>query len=277
MDTGDGDYDPNCKDNLKNPWFSLSLRCSHTDDGTNIPDIERVYYEQDQCEYQIFLDSIYGCPVECGVIDNKLCNNKGICGYDFTNNEPKCFCYNGYESDPDCEVLSDSVTKPQPVINPDEPSELWSHKFTVDDSEILYDMSAWHLNGSDFKIKDSKSEWVFLLNMATYIDPDIVPNVCKQATKPCIDFDYENNTCLEYEDIDDGSGIAFRWNPLTHECQLIGTELKWELYDDSRPAHGLRLGGILSYSFSLKNTEDEHGKIIICTCFDVFQPQNVDV
>ena len=251
--SGNGDYDAQCgnepsENQGRNAMMALALRCTD-EPGTNIPDTEMVYFKKDSCEYQIFLNSIHGCPIECDRFNGKLCNSKGVCGHDYTNNIPKCFCYNGYESNSGCIDLDTSATTPGKVINPDQASTDWSHTFDInngDDDEsvagdILYDMSVWHLNGSDFKIKDSDAEDdVYLLNFADYIDPDILPKECMKATKPCKIFDYEDNECLEYQNISNGTGVAFRWNEFKKECDLIATELEWELYDDARPARGVR-------------------------------------
>lgn len=42
------------------------------------------------------IESIWGCPIECGIYKGKLCGGNGICKYDWINNEPKCFCDGNY-------------------------------------------------------------------------------------------------------------------------------------------------------------------------------------
>ena len=57
---------------------------------------DSIVIEYPQCVYNLQLESIYGCPVECGQVDNKLCGGRGVCGYDRDRQAPRCFCNDGY-------------------------------------------------------------------------------------------------------------------------------------------------------------------------------------
>ena len=52
--------------------------------------------EYPMCTYNMQLESIYGWPVECGQVNNKLCGGNGVCGYDHDTSAPRCFCNDGY-------------------------------------------------------------------------------------------------------------------------------------------------------------------------------------
>jgi hypothetical protein len=76
-------------------------------DPNNIPDSELVY-EGDSttagstCAYEIFLKSLYGCPVECPSPANQtsgvpqLCSNHGVCDFDSVLGASRCFCNPGW-------------------------------------------------------------------------------------------------------------------------------------------------------------------------------------
>ena len=53
------------------------------------------------CAYEVTMNSVYGCPLECPRVDGMVCANKGICAYDgledgFTvdggKGEARCLC-----------------------------------------------------------------------------------------------------------------------------------------------------------------------------------------
>lgn len=77
-------------------YLEIAFPCA--DDIMNIPDKE-VIEEVKDCQYELIVPSIYGCPTECGVKDRQLCNNKGICRYDRTEKASRCFCSKGWEGD----------------------------------------------------------------------------------------------------------------------------------------------------------------------------------
>lgn len=54
--------------------------------------VEEVGY----CSYEVFLRTAYGCPVECPIINNQLCNGHGICGYNTDSNRAACYCNVGW-------------------------------------------------------------------------------------------------------------------------------------------------------------------------------------
>jgi hypothetical protein len=86
-------------------------------DVTNIPDQELIE-ETKMCNYEIFVRSAFGCPVECPVTQDpntgarSLCSNHGICDFDAAIGTSRCFCNNGYEGK-DC----GTATVPPPALS----------------------------------------------------------------------------------------------------------------------------------------------------------------
>jgi len=63
--------------------------------GDKSPYIIEYAQEPDVCQYHIQMTSIQGCPKECLVTSNGLCDGHGECSYDSTSKSPHCFCYEG--------------------------------------------------------------------------------------------------------------------------------------------------------------------------------------
>lgn len=52
--------------------------------------------EPNLCQYHFVMESYHGCPVECPVTKNGLCNSHGHCSFDPTLKAPHCYCNEGY-------------------------------------------------------------------------------------------------------------------------------------------------------------------------------------
>eukprot|EP01084_Bolivina_argentea_P122784 217581_1 len=238
-----GDFNSKCpySDHRgENQWFELILECA--DDYNNVPDDEMVFYIPDRCQYYTKMKSVYGCPAECGTYNKHLCAGNGICGFDFTNTQPKCMCYQG-NSGTNCATNGDSSVHVIPAVNTEVPNPQYSHIFPQVKGKVTYDLSAAHLQNGDFTILDQNSKWIYLLDLDSMIDPDILPEVCKtKAGLPCKTFG-NDNTCTEYENIPIGQGIAFRYNAEQTECQLLATDSSFILYDENEPAKGISFMG----------------------------------
>jgi hypothetical protein len=48
------------------------------------------------CSYAAFMYSQVGCPLECPRTPKGVCNNQGVCGYDWTASTARCYCNSGY-------------------------------------------------------------------------------------------------------------------------------------------------------------------------------------
>ncbi len=93
---GGGDACPQQKTRSLRIW----LEC--VPDAYNVPDQELVV-ETNDCFYEIFAPSAYGCPTECPLNNKQLCSNHGLCGFDSGMKKSKCFCNSGF-SGADCSI-----------------------------------------------------------------------------------------------------------------------------------------------------------------------------
>lgn len=59
--------------------------------------------EPSKCQYHMVMRSWYGCPTECPITGNGLCNSHGHCSYDTQAKAPYCYCNQGW-SGPACDV-----------------------------------------------------------------------------------------------------------------------------------------------------------------------------
>lgn len=80
---------------------SLKLWLLCDPDAYNIPDSELVQ-ETGSCNYEIFVNSAFGCPAECPVTQDpvngrSLCSNHGLCDFDAAIQNSRCFCNTGWE------------------------------------------------------------------------------------------------------------------------------------------------------------------------------------
>lgn len=53
--------------------------------------------EPSVCQYHMIMRSYYGCPAECPITSNGLCNSHGHCAYDSKAKQPYCYCNEGFE------------------------------------------------------------------------------------------------------------------------------------------------------------------------------------
>lgn len=90
-----------CAQNGPSRSLTVWLQCE--DDNSNKPDDEPVL-ETGSCAYEIFVKTLYGCPLECGGLTNgRLCTGHGICDYDTSVKSSRCFCNDGFSGD-DCSI-----------------------------------------------------------------------------------------------------------------------------------------------------------------------------
>lgn len=75
-------------------YRSLAMEMTCKDENHNIPDEEPVY--ENNCAYMFAIDSIYGCPTECGIYRGSLCGKRGVCKFDLDTRKPHCYCQKGY-------------------------------------------------------------------------------------------------------------------------------------------------------------------------------------
>lgn len=53
--------------------------------------------EPSVCQYHMTMKSYHGCPVECPITGNGLCNSHGHCAYDTKSKQPYCYCNEGFD------------------------------------------------------------------------------------------------------------------------------------------------------------------------------------
>ena len=78
---------------------SLTVWLQCDDDVNNKPDDEPVFENMnDLCSYEVYVKTAYGCPVECGGLtsNGKLCGGHGLCDFDTSLGNSKCFCNDGW-------------------------------------------------------------------------------------------------------------------------------------------------------------------------------------
>eukprot|EP01036_Dinobryon_divergens_P022919 gene22919-31223_t len=65
--------------------------------------------EPDKCAYKIAMKSFYGCPTECPITSNGLCDSHGFCGFDSNKQKSYCYCNAGFYGSA-CESTSAPVS-----------------------------------------------------------------------------------------------------------------------------------------------------------------------
>ena len=62
------------------------------------------------CQYRLVMKSINGCPTECPITSNGLCNSHGHCAYDSKSGTPYCYCNEGFYGAACDSTTSDAVS-----------------------------------------------------------------------------------------------------------------------------------------------------------------------
>lgn len=75
----------------------------------NVESVVTSAQEPELCEYHLHMKSYYGCPKECPITSNGLCNSHGHCAYDSKAKKSYCYCNNGYSGSA-CNVKGSSTT-----------------------------------------------------------------------------------------------------------------------------------------------------------------------
>lgn len=76
-----------------NREFTVKLKCEN--DPSSVPRQSDVT-EYAPCKYQLTIYTMHGCPSGCSAYANSLCAAQGLCGYDFSTNRSRCFCYHKF-------------------------------------------------------------------------------------------------------------------------------------------------------------------------------------
>lgn len=71
--------------------MTIKMKCSES--WGMIPDSTVL---EETCHYELMFETVYGCPLECPMVNRKLCGGNGFCGMDQDDNSPRCFCNEGH-------------------------------------------------------------------------------------------------------------------------------------------------------------------------------------
>jgi len=72
--------------------FEISVPCVDT-----VATLPLYANEPDYCQYKVEIPSYHGCPLECPIHKGRLCGGEGVCRYDSSAGQPRCFCNDGRE------------------------------------------------------------------------------------------------------------------------------------------------------------------------------------
>merc|ERR1719464_936476 len=106
----DGDYSAGCGHNRQ---VDIRFVCDNDQGAYGIPGESKseVDYtlttgaETEVCHYRMEFHTVYGCPSQCLIVGNKLCNGVGLCGYDWSIQQPRCYCYSLWSGD-SCTIIN---------------------------------------------------------------------------------------------------------------------------------------------------------------------------
>lgn len=92
-----------CPGNI-NRALTLQLMCA---DIASTQPSSRVS-ELSTCDYSLTFQTLFACPLECGIANRRLCAGHGICKYDVDASASRCFCNQGYSGN-DCSQLDSAA------------------------------------------------------------------------------------------------------------------------------------------------------------------------
>eukprot|EP00486_Rosalina_sp_Unknown_P009849 CAMPEP_0201596474 /NCGR_PEP_ID=MMETSP0190_2-20130828/193148_1 /ASSEMBLY_ACC=CAM_ASM_000263 /TAXON_ID=37353 /ORGANISM="Rosalina sp." /LENGTH=466 /DNA_ID=CAMNT_0048056841 /DNA_START=573 /DNA_END=1973 /DNA_ORIENTATION=+ len=255
-----GDYDTSCHSNRQ---FNIQFVCE--DNILFVPE-EEPAYEHSPCSYTLAVPSQYGCPIECGVFDNKVCGGQGLCGYDYTNDASRCFCYNKYSGD-DCATYDENADVPDESQVPSSFSTFYctmtkgcaySAEDVQNEGDVLvaYDLqqfsssdSAAGQNGGVYIVEDkdydvdTNRKWTYYVAIANVLNPaasdSILPDSCKSIPGPC---DPTKEDCNN-NNTGSTTGFVYQVSDTGDECWLLGSGFpSADLYDKiDDPAKGITI------------------------------------
>eukprot|EP01084_Bolivina_argentea_P056250 102992_1 len=239
-----GDYSLFCQDESKNREIDLIFRCDPQTVGTELSNTAIIIEDADKaaCHYRMELNSIWGCPVQCGIYNNALCSNKGICSYDFSNNVPKCFCYSDFEGD-GCQKEKRGNSKTH-AITPVEVTPL-TPLFAVNDTNIQYDLTnIMEINQviDDFETSNSVTgDYRYYFQFESVIGEHELPLSCNAALLSC-NFAIDPE-CKNVSINNDSIGVAYRVDNNDKSCVILGeiSNFKSILFDNKLPAKGISI------------------------------------
>lgn len=64
---------------------------------------------ENACTYNMYIDTIFSCPLSCGISNRHLCGNQGSCHFDKDSKRAHCYCNEGYYGK-DCSYKGNQTT-----------------------------------------------------------------------------------------------------------------------------------------------------------------------
>jgi len=101
--TGGDEGDTSCRDSDNNPIarsMTVQLPCGDRSINTEFYVVEGHDGNKANCGYTLNFGANHaGCPVTCGISDQKICGGHGYCAVDTDAKQPQCFCNEGFSGD----------------------------------------------------------------------------------------------------------------------------------------------------------------------------------
>mmetsp|Transcript_30408 Transcript_30408/g.48715 ORF Transcript_30408/g.48715 Transcript_30408/m.48715 type:complete len:807 (+) Transcript_30408:30-2450(+) len=262
----DGDYSTNCAHNRQ---VNITFVCDNDHGAFGIPGkskSEVSYYElgdaaePELCQYKLEFHTIFGCPSECPIVGNKLCNGVGLCGYDWTRKQPRCYCYSLFKGDSCTEFDMIKMFSPKhDPVTADLTSPYvhsFEHKLSGPTSKdysvkVTYDLEEFHTDPTKPYIMRDLDGYrhTYVWNFMDNIDMSV--QISNESNKTLADYGCETHTgycsdlsgdCKSQSNLVAEAGYVYQINEQTNECVVAGgTNVSWSLYDEDNPARGVVL------------------------------------
>eukprot|EP00485_Elphidium_margaritaceum_P008002 CAMPEP_0202702010 /NCGR_PEP_ID=MMETSP1385-20130828/15051_1 /ASSEMBLY_ACC=CAM_ASM_000861 /TAXON_ID=933848 /ORGANISM="Elphidium margaritaceum" /LENGTH=702 /DNA_ID=CAMNT_0049359561 /DNA_START=75 /DNA_END=2183 /DNA_ORIENTATION=- len=265
----------------RNRELTLHLKCD--DDASSVPNSYEVY-EYDHCKYTITVSTIHACPVGCNTFANSLCAGQGLCGYDYTTNQSRCFCYHGFlgSACEQADVLSllapiekksehlgtdhvKTFNVTQPMTDP-----LTGHVVNKV-VNVTYDLSMSYNTHGIYVVHDTENGYEYYFNIGGTARVELLPEVCRQVLLPCASAtnkSYCESTAIPTSTVGD-NGFAYRVSTQTatrnETCILLGLSPFVEYSSSGDDAYNPASGLSVTYSngsYSAADSSDD--QIVNC-------------
>eukprot|EP01084_Bolivina_argentea_P143092 251339_1 len=215
----------------RNREFDIVFICDPAID--NIPDSGETVLEPTDCQYNLEIKNIYGCPLECSRgINGSLCSDVGQCRYDFEQQTARCFCYAGYDGDAcDRKIPFLGQKTWYDAIETDNASVVFQFE-TIFGYNVTYDLQYildGYLDDKFYKLHNADSTDTIYFNLFNSFG-----NVSHKI---------EHNLCMNNADNYD---YGFIFDTITNapgsQCYSLGRDTPViELYDSSLPTKGIKI------------------------------------
>eukprot|EP01084_Bolivina_argentea_P185194 319382_1 len=280
----DGDYEPACGHNRQ---INISFVCDNDHGAFGIPGQAKseIDYstqnldpkllttlnnlhsanivEEEICQYKLEFHTVYGCPSQCPILGGKLCNGVGLCGYDNTLMQPRCYCLTYFTGEGCKKIDMSAVFKPKhdPITaNLSSPFvKKFEHKLQgpgkkQHEVDVVYDLSEFHTTpDKPYIVNDIDGiTHTYVWKFMGELDFDIVIDTnrsnktladlgCNVGLGYCKDLNGECDPDKSGDFVGAG-GYVYQVDFENEQCVIAGGKnVSWELYDGDNPARGVVL------------------------------------